>query len=471
MSGGHRGNVIRCDAVLRTTALLTSLAWLLGSDASANPLGFVPTAADVESPSLFHVTVDYAYSIESARIEREAVGAGADPLGGIPRADDLSFKQFRHTLTPKLELGILRDSFISFAVPIVIAQARELSLDGIARDASSTIRDGLLTADGFDARDPSTPLPPGGDLIFRGEQRKGIEQLHFGLGFGLMNQQRDSTKPTWKLGADLRLAVGKVMRFDALKASTETGVSKGVHELKLWTSFDRRYDRLEGYFEMFWLVPLTAREESLFDDIDQQPGTFGATNTLPGQQAGVTFGLEAFVMDDRVNKNSVSIDASARVVGHFEGRDYSEMWEVFAFAGDVRREGPLVIDRDPSVTDVQAVSHPGISNIENHLETAARFGIRGQLGGRVHVGVLVDVAWKTDHAITFADAGTDLPTCSGEPGQVEGRDCELESNDLINPGTAEVNPLHIPRVDLVGHRYLSVDNFAFSIGIQAQAQF
>jgi hypothetical protein len=159
-----------------------------------------------------------------------------------------------------------------------------------------------------------------------------------------------------------------------------------------------------------------------------------------------------------------------RVVGHFEGRDYSEMWEVFAFAGDVRRDGPLVMDRDPSEPDRQAVSHPGISNIENYLETALRFGIRGQLNQRVHFGVMADLAWKTDHAITFADAGVDLPTCTGSNG-VEGRDCEMESNELVNPSTGEVNPLHVPRIDLVGHRYLSVDNFTFSIGVHAQVLF
>jgi hypothetical protein len=130
---------------------------------------------------------------------------------------------------------------------------------------------------------------------------------------------------------------------------------------------------------------------------------------------------------------------------------------VFALAGDVRRSGPLVLDRDPSITDVQAVSHPGISNIENYLETAARFGIRGRLGGRAHFGLLVDIEWKTDHAITFADAGVDLPTCGN------GR-CEADENDLVNPGTAEVNPPHVPRIDLVGHRYLSTNNFGVVIG-------
>ena len=448
-------------------------AFLLAHDATANPMSIVPSLSSTEddTAAIFHVSVDYTYSVDSSKIQREAAGANTDPLGRVGDVDDLSFKQFKHTLTPKVELGLLRDSWVSFAIPIVITQERELSLDGVSRDDSSTIRDGLLTADGFDGRDPSTPLPMGGDLIFRGHSRKGLDQLYFGLGVAPMSQRRDPSKPTWKLGGELRLAVGKVMRFDALRTDSETGVSRGVHELKLYSSFDRRFDRLEGYFDMWWLVPLTARESSLFDDIEQRPGEFGATNTMPGQKAGISFGLETYAIDDRANHNTVSLDLGARVVAHFEGRDYSEMWEVFALAGDVRRGGPLVIDRDPTMMDVQGASHPGITNIENYLETAARIGVRGQLGKRITFGLILDLAWKTNHAITFADAGVDLPTCTGLPGERDGIDCEMDSNDLINPNTGEVNPLHIPRIDLVGHRYLSVDNFSYAINVQAQAMF
>jgi hypothetical protein len=430
-------------------------------------MSIVPGLGDSDIPSVFHVSVDYTYSVDTAHIQRETTGA---PQGDVGDLDDLSFKQFKHTLTPKAELGLLRDSWVSFAVPIVITQARELSLD-VPRDASSTIRDGLLTADGFDGNDPGTPLAMDGDLIFRGHNRHGLDQLYLGLGVAPMNQHRDPTKPTWKLGAELRLAVGKVMRFNATKPDQEVGVSRGVHELRLWTSFDRRFDRLEGYFDMWWLVPLTAREPSLFDDIEKSPGEFGATNTMPGQQAGISFGLEGYALDDKVNKNSVSIEVGARVVGHFEGRDYSEMWEVFALAGDSRFGGPLILDRDPATPDLQAASHPGITNIENYLETAARFGVRGQLGRRMSFGLFVDVAWKTNHAITFADAGLDLPTCTGATGERAGIDCETDANDLVNPSTGEVNPLHVPIIDLVGHRYLSVDNFSFAINVQAQALF
>jgi len=441
------------------------LSILLASEVGANPASVVPSGGDPDDPTLFHVTVDYTYTLDSATLVREDVGAPVDPLDPIAKSTDLEFQQYQHKLIPKAELGVFHGVWVSFGIPIVIAQSRELSLaEGVTRDTSSTIRDGLLTADGFDARDPGTPFPTSGDLLFRGVNRSGLEQIYLGLGVAPMNQHDDDTKPTWKLGAELRLAIGKVMQFDRMRAGDETGVSKGVHELRLWTTIAKRYHRTEGWFEMFWQVPLAARESSLFDDIDD--ASFGATNTMLGQQAGVAFGLEAYALDDGINHNRVSLDLGGRIVGHFEGRDYSEMWEVFAYAGDARASGPLVLDRDPTQADVQATSHPGISNVENYLETAGRVALRAQLGRRVRFAALVDLIWKTDHAITFADAGIDLPTCSS--GETP---CENEANDLVNPGTEEVNPLHVPLIDLVGHRYHSENNFGFSVGVQAQLLF
>jgi hypothetical protein len=227
---------------------------------------------------------------------------------------------------------------------------------------------------------------------------------------------------------------------------------------------DRRYARTEAWFGAYWQVPLSARETSLFDDYDDQP--FGATNLMLGQQAGIDFGLETYAIDDAVNRNRISLDLGARVVAHFEGRDYTEMWEVFALAGDVRSGGPLVVDGDPIEPDVQGRSHPGITNHENYLELGTRIAVRAQLGTHARFAALVDFMWKTDHAITFADAGVDLPTCGTGSGP-----CENESNDLVNPGTSEVNPLHIQVVDLVGHRYHSENNFGFVIGVEGQLLF
>lgn len=459
--------MLLCDRVLRTALLLGVLT--ASTHVSAHPASIVPGGQDPEDPETaehaqesvdVYAEVDYAYELTSSTIAREWLGAGANPANGIPLVRDLEFHQFRHTITPRLQVGIFRDTFIYAALPIVITQVREHEIvDGLDRGSSSTVRDGILPMDGFDARDPGTPTP--GQLMFRGPGRKGLDQVHLGLGVAPMNQLKDPTKPTWKLGAEVRLAIGEIMKFDPMSPRGNTGVSQGVQELRLWTSFARKLGWAEPYVEVFWQVPLTARDGSLFDD----PG-FGSTSVLKSQQAGVAFGLELYAVDQVADQTRISVDLGTKALAHFEGREYTEMWEVLAFAGESRGMGPLILDSDPTRAGVQPLSHPGISNVENYLETTGRFAVRAQIGPHVRFAVTGDLVWKTDHVITFADAGVDHVTCG--TGELP---CEDDVNDLVNPGTAEVNPLHAPLVDLAGHRYHSLDNFDIVIGVQGQVLF
>jgi hypothetical protein len=284
--------------------------------------------------------------------------------------------------------------------------------------------------------------------MFRSVGRHGLDQVHVGLGVAPMNQARDDTKPTWKLGAEARIAIGKVMRFDPTDPKGNTAVGTGVHELRLWTTFDRRLGWAEPWLGLFWQVPLAATSASLF----QNPG-FGATRTDKAQLAGVWFGLDAYAVDTP-DHNRVAVEFGASATAHFEGRDYSELWELFAYAGNPATGGPLVLDSDPVTTGLQATAHPGITNVENFLETSARFALRGELGPRVRFAVLGDVVWRSDHVITFTNAGVDR-----------------NGDDLVNPGTAEVNPLHVDRIDLVGHRYHAVHGLSVVIGVSGQVLF
>jgi hypothetical protein len=441
--------------VLRPVSVLVLLAF--AGAASANPNSIVPGGQDPESPDAGFANksvdvwteIDYSYELDSATILRERADANADPLDPTPTVRDLEFKQFRHVLTPRLQVGVFRDTFVTAALPIVINQARELRfIDANDRSGSSTVADGLVPMQGFDARDPGTQTP--GDLLFRGPNRHGLDQVHLGLGTAFMNQLKDDTKPTWKIGAEIRLAVGTVMKFDAMAPTSNKGVSRGVQELKLWTSFARKLGWAEPWVELWWLVPLTEKSDSLFDD----PG-FGATNVSSSQQAGVASGVEFYALDNRADETRISIDLGSKVISHFEGREYTEMWEVFALAGDSRGSGPLILDSDPTDGSPDPLSHPGISNIENYLELSGRFAVRAQIGPHVRFAVVADTIWKTDHAISFADAGVD----------------NEDDNDLVNPGTDEVNPLHAQPVDLVGHRYRSVDGFDVVIGVSGQVLF
>jgi hypothetical protein len=454
--GARRGAVITCVPVLRTLAVVLAVAPAAASAAYANPAGVVASGGGREE-DIVHVDADYEFVLDSAVLTRERVGdPTADPLAPLARDRELVFRGRRHLVTPRLELGLFRGFWLSFAVPIVLGQHHELELASGANPATaSTFVDGILPPAGYDARDPATP--PSGDLVFRSVDRAGVLELRAGLGFAPMNQALDDTKPTWKLGAEIRFAIGRVMRFDPVEPQSSAGVSSGLHQLRLWTSFDRRYRYVEGWFEAFWQVPIYSRAASLFDD----PG-FGANHIGAGQVAGASSGVETYLINNRVTGNRIGLDLGARIAAHFEGRNYGELWEVFALAGD----GALVLDGDPTMMNVQPLRHPGISNIESYLEGAARVALRGKLGAHVTFAAFGELVFRTDHVISFADAGIDLPTCpTGSPR------CELLDNELINPDSVEVNPLHARRIDLVGHRYRSEDNRGYVLGAQAQLRF
>jgi hypothetical protein len=431
----------------------TGLAMALAPDAAASPESEVASAFDRGDKLDVHMTVHYRFSGRRATVKREMAGLpGADPDGPVPLVRDLVVAGARHELIPRLELGVFTDLAITAAIPVVLRQSSRMEFDQgdgddcvfptdpgpatcIDRDNSTTIRDGLLPHEGFDATDPNGDGFPIGDAtIFRGVKRSGLDQLHLGLVWAAMNQARDSTKPTWKIGAELRFAVGRTMRLDRQNPQQVDGVSRGVHEVRLYTSMARRLGWAEPFFEVYWQGAIATRDEAPLDDPELR---FGAQQTGPQQLGGGRFGFEAIPWQSRSGDERIGLTLAGHLEAHFEGRGYSDMWEVFAYAGDATKTGPLALDSDPTVDGMQGISHPGVSNIENFLTLGAAAGVDAHLGKRVRLDLAFSVDWDQSHLISFADAGSD-----GGDG-----------NDLVDPGTDEVNPLHAPLIDTPGRRY------------------
>jgi hypothetical protein len=452
----------------RAGALAAVIATAIPVPVRAGPESEVASAFDTGDKLDIHVSLDYRYTARRSAIKRELAGlAGADPDGPVPLVKDLVFAGRRHELVPHLELGVFTDVALTATLPIVLRDTRTLAFDQRAEDCvfadepgaatcidranSTTVSDGILPENGFDGTDPSG----GGtgtmnETIFRGVSRSGLDQLHVGGVWAPMNQARDATKPTWKIGAELRLAVGKVMKFDRMNAPASDGVSRGVHEVRLFTSMARRLGWAEPFFEVWWLVPVGVKESSPLEAPDTP---YGAEQTRPQQSAGGRFGFEAVAWESRSHDERVGVHLSGQLDAHFEGRAYSDMWEVFAYAGDARAGGPLHLDQDPVTDGEQAISHPGVSNVENYMTLAARAGMDAHLGRRVRLDAAGQIGWEQSHLISFADAGVD-----------GGGD----DDDVVNPGTEEVNPLHAPLIDTVGHRY-RVDealDFVVSVGLR-----
>ena len=445
----------------------------------AGPHGEVAGAFDAGDRFDLHISLDYGFEMHRAGIRREQSGfPGTGATDAVPLVKDLYFSGSRHLLEPRLELGVLPDLALSLALPVVLHDSRSLELDQrdtpcvfpgggaeptcIDRSNSTTIQDGILPATGYDAGNPGGPGFASGATLFRGPGRAGLDQVHLGMIWAAMNQERDDTKPTWKLGAEARLAIGAPMRLARANPGQETGVGRGLHEVRLWTSFARDVGWSEPYLEVWWMAPFATTEDSAFQDLG-----YGQIRSGAQQQGGVRFGLEATAWQHPTRDLRVNVETGARLEAFFEGRAYTEMWEVFQYAGTAGAGGPLVLDADPEAAGEQALTHPGVTQVENYLRMGGTLGAHVQAGPRTHVGLAFDMLYVQPHVLTFSDAGDDLPTCSG----TVGAPCEDDANNVVNTGTQEVNPGHVPLIDLVGQRYRADQAFDYALRIEARMLF
>jgi hypothetical protein len=437
----------------------------------------VASALDEEDPFDLHVTVDYAFSARRAAIKRE-VTTIVDPSGGTAVAKDLVYRNNRHLITPRIGVGVYKDLELRFALPIVVADTRDLRFDQraepcvftgtptcINRDNSTTLDDAFLPDGtqpgglGYDARDPTTNFLPDSTMVFRGQRRSGLDQLHLGLAWAAMNQRRDDTKPTWVIGAEARISIGKIQKFNRLDPGAENGVSRGVHEIRLFTAASKQLGWIEPYVLFYWLGTLGTRgdapgdaEGSLYWDVG-----FGQASNRPQQQAGAHFGFEAAVWQRPAQEQRVTLTFAGRVDSIFEGMGYSEMWEVFAYAGDAVRDpgARLVIDRDPTGTSDAPLSHPGVTVIQNYLSFGAQLGVAGHVGPHAKFHAAFELGRDQSHRISFTDAGIE----------------STDSDDVITAGTREVNPLHRPGIDLPGRRYLVDDATTYTFTVNGSVLF
>jgi len=446
----------------------------------------IASAFDEGDPVDVFVTVNYAYEARRAAMKREATGRLPSTATDVPVpiVRDLIFKQNRHILTPRVAVGVFHDLELNAALPIVLSDTRTFSFDQTADPCvlppdpdptcinasnSTTLLDGILpsnaTSMGYDADNPTVGFNPATDtMVFRGVDRSGLDQVHFGIAWAPLNQERDDTKPTWVIGAELRYSIGQIAKFNRMDPDAQNGVSSGVHQFRAYTTLSKRTTWSEPFVDFWWMAPVGYRGNDPPVPGSRYPtnkGTqfwdvgFGSESKEMQQQAGVHFGFEAIPWENPREQQRISLEFSGRVEAHFEGRGYSEMWEVFAHAGDPSINGPLVLDADPTTMAVEPLPHPGVTVIENYMTFAGRFGVHGQVGANAKFSASFEIANDQKHRITWTDAGE------------EGDDAD----DVITRGTAEVNPLHAPIVDVTGRNYIADDNMIYTFMVAGSVLF
>lgn len=487
-----QGPPVRLPAVHRALSLVVlALFPVLARAAVAAEGTDIASAMDEDDPFDLFVGVDYAYEARRASIKREFAGPDGveDEIPGkMPLVKDLLYSQGRHILTPHLALGLFTGVQLSLALPIVISDDRKYEFDQrgdpcvfvnsetekancVNKTNSRTLQEGILPGAGgeqigYDAKDPATNFAQDSTTVFRGVSRAGLDQLHLGLTFAPMRQEYDDTKPTWVIGAEGRLSIGKIMKFNLMNPESQDGVSRGVHEVRVFTGLSKRTTWAEPFVFFWWQAPFAIRgttagdaDGSLFWDVG-----FGQRERLPQQRAGTRFGLEAIPWEKPKHKQKIAIELVGRLEAHFDGQGYSEMWEPFAYAGDLKDNpgGPLVIqDIDFGKDEAQAFSHPGVTHIQNYLTFAGRMGLRGYLGPNAQFLASFELAHDQAHLISFTDAGVDAEGLADPNGE----------DDTVDGGTAEANPLHNQSIDLTGRRYLVDETTVYTVLISGLLTF
>jgi hypothetical protein len=471
----------------KLSCLLTVLGAFAGLSPTAQAAEATRVASSFEDDDVFdlHFGVAYNYEFKRAAILREwNTGANGDNQTQLVK--DLIYRQQRHTITPTLEIGVWHDLALYVSLPVILSDQRDYSFDKRAddcvfgdqpnatcvnKDNSTTIRDQIIPRDGFDATNTGAAFRqftgPGTDLIFKAPNRRGLDQFHVGLKYGILNQDKRSHMPNWVVGAEGRFAVGKAMTFRRdVAVSVPDGnsrVGRRIHELGFWTALSRRYRFLDPFFVAYWRQSVRA-SGSKFQDFSGE-GAQGDIN--PQSQAGMTFGGEIVPWERKSKDLKVAILVSGSADLHYGGRAYSEVWELLADspslagsfdptqAGSCNRDNAIAFaDDNPGDPGYLAAGGPscqrfeGVTELQDYGTFGFRTGLSMHLGKYARLQLGVNMSTDTRHFVTSAGRGD----ASG------GAD-----NERVEAGTTEVNPVRRDVVDNVGRRYV-VDDVLSAMG-------
>jgi len=452
-------------------ALAAGLALGAGAARAAEPTD-VSSSFDENNRFDFRFQVRYDHTETRAQIKRELQGLSADQQTTL-LLKDLVYSHYRDQVALRAEVGLYHDLALHFELPIIIEESTFYEFDQSAGadcafppqanpncvDASNstTLRDGLVPAAGYDARGNGVALPSG---LFRGALRgarggsgaDAFDTFNVGLSWAPISQARDDTKPTWLVMVEGQFSIGNVKAFDRASPDANHGVSDGTHRLHIRTALSRRYKYLEPYWALWYLLSVP-RSDSLYVDYGRSQKTKN-----PQMRGGVLAGAEVIPIDRPAKQYKLAIDVRGRVEGHFGGRGYSEAWELLAgspaLACDQAMAGynPQCDPAAPSNPYRDNPAFTGVTTIENYASLGADLSLQAQIGPYLRVRTGFEYTHDRGHFITGDDIGT-----------------PLNGGRVTRP--AEFNPAYRPVIDLVGRRY-RVDNVnTYNFYVSAQVMF
>ncbi len=468
----------------------------------------VVDAFDDDDPFDLHLSLGYQQTWKSAKILRESFIDQPGLAAGGYTADNMNVAQYTETtsrLNTKASIGVYKDIALSFRVPIILSNNRKLEgLDG-SENSQAVVLQGA----------------PGEQLFrlpFESPARSGVEYLAVGLDFGVMNQMRDLTKPTWVIGFEGRFSVSEPMHacskstdglnqpgpqkkcahpsdinrngvsgefLDAegrqlegnFSGEREAGVSRGTTGLELHTYLSKRIKYIEPYGGFRALFEFQ-NDSSDYGSTDLK----GSLVNHPPLEGSMILGLNVIPWEVRDQFQRVTIDFRFTGTYRSEGRDYSELFDALGSSDAPSLRSPTYAAfHDPNPGDgidesfvdpnSQKVYFTGLTDIQQHGKYTFSTEFTWQAGEYVKFSLGGGYTLVQAHYIAFDQACnpdfSDNITKSG-PCRSTGID---SFGGETRSATGIPNPNYRAVINTPGRRFRVDDSSAFDAWLNATVMF
>jgi len=454
------GAVAVCPASARADEPIPAKETRLLNETGENTT--VIDAFDKDDPFDANLLLTFRQQWKSANIRREtSLNQGGLSSGGfVSRNENVAkYRESASTLEVGAVVGLWHDLALSFRLPIILSDSRELGdLDGSSAN-------------------PQRLQDPAGDQLFtvpfKSPNRSGVDWFGVGLDYAIFNQNRDATKPTWVIGFESRFSIGPRLHACNENApikcpdpanptgpSRDPGISRGMTLLALHTIFSRRI----GYIEPYLGFRMQAELPQSNSDFGASSDVRGTLLSRPPLVGSFTIGTEVFPYENREAFQRLGLDFRVRGTYTSPGRDYSELFDALGSsqARSLRNPNPGAYRAATdgsfgSVADPNAapVYFSGITDQQAYGSFGGAVGVSWQAGEYVKFTGGLGLTYSQNHLITASDA------CNPDFGKGDAGASGPCRSGAVSAGggtsTGIPNPNHRPTIDLPGRRF-SVDD-------------
>jgi hypothetical protein len=467
------------------------------------PTEIVQVADAFDDGDLFdlHLSLGYQSTWKTARIYRETSILQQGLSTGGYTASNLNVAEYKEQvsrLNTRADIGIYKDIALVIRLPVILSDERSLDSVGGSDAQQTTVLAGAPGEQLF-------------QLPFDSPTRSGIEYLALGLNFGIMNQARTPTAPSWVLGGEVRLNVSEPMHAcnknpnslnqapaegqvkcanssdidrngvagdqeGNFSGDRQAGVSRGTTGLALHTYLSRRVKYIEPYggFHVLFEFPV---EDSDYRSTDLQ----GTLVNHPPLRGTMLVGMAVIPWEVKDAFQRLTIDG--RFTGTYvsEGRDYSELFDALGSSdapslrtpqhAGYRAPGPEDnIDDNvyPSIVDEnsQLVYFTGLTDVQQHGIYQFSLSATYQAGEYVKFNVGGGYTLIQGHFVTFDQAcNPDFDNDIGKAGPCRSRgESSYDATGIPNPNFRKV-------INDPGQRFKVDDASALDAWLSATVMF